>query len=254
MMQSPNRYETNSDTEAVPLRGQSMDDKLDVVVRHGFIKKVFGIVGIQLLVTTGIASLFKVYESAIRSSPAAMPLITLAMMMPMVLLCYSYCNPQVMREYPSNYFYIAAYTFCFGCIVGFSIIQFKTDSVLFVAGITAAIVLSLGLFAMQTQYDFSGAGPYLLCALVALCFTSFAASIAGSITGARNETLHVLISGFGALLFSFFIVYDVQLIAGGKHQQIRFGLDEYAFAALVLYMDIINLFLHLLSLLGERRN
>ena len=66
--------------------------------------------------------------------------------------------------------------------------------------------------------------------------------------------MNILISGFGSLLFSFFIVYDVQLIAGGKHQKMRFGLDEYAFAALILYMDIINLFLHILSLLGERRH
>lgn len=60
-------------------------------------------------------------------------------------------------------------------------------------------------------------------------------------------------SGASALLFSMYIVYDVQLIVGGKHKQHQFSLDDYCFAALNIYLDIINLFLHLLRLFGERR-
>ena len=68
-----------------------------------------------------------------------------------------------------------------------------------------------------------------------------------------SRNMEIVYSGMGACLFSFYIIYDVQLIAGGKHQAHRFGVDEYVFAALNLYMDIIQLFLHLLRLFGERR-
>jgi len=56
------------------------------------------------------------------------------------------------------------------------------------------------------------------------------------------------------LIFTFYIVYDTQLIMGalGGHA-ISFEIDDYAFASLNLYLDIINLFLHLLSLFGERK-
>ena len=66
--------------------------------------------------------------------------------------------------------------------------------------------------------------------------------------------LEVIYAGCGTLLFSFYIVYDTQLIVGGKHNAIRFSIDDYVFAALNLYMDIINLFIMLLRLFGERRN
>ena len=37
-------------------------------------------------------------------------------------------------------------------------------------------------------------------------------------------------AGFGCLIFSFYIVYDTQLIVGGKHAKHQFGVDDYVFA------------------------
>ena len=57
----------------------------------------------------------------------------------------------------------------------------------------------------------------------------------------------------GALVFMVYIVYDTQLMIGGKH---KYSLDpeEYVFAALNLYLDIINLFLYFLSIIGASKN
>ena len=57
----------------------------------------------------------------------------------------------------------------------------------------------------------------------------------------------------GIILFSFFVIFDTQLMLGqwGGHE-LEFSLDEYAFAALNLYLDILNLFLNILQLLGDR--
>ena len=53
----------------------------------------------------------------------------------------------------------------------------------------------------------------------------------------------------GALIFSLYIVFDTQLMMGGNH---KYSLDpeEYIFAALNLYLDIINLFLYILMIVG----
>ena len=53
----------------------------------------------------------------------------------------------------------------------------------------------------------------------------------------------------GALIFSLYIVYDTQLMMGGKH---KYSLDpeEYIFASLNLYLDIINLFMYILMIVG----
>ena len=60
------------------------------------------------------------------------------------------------------------------------------------------------------------------------------------------KTIYAL---FGCLIFSLYIVYDTQKVVGGKHHKHQFGTDEYVFAALNLYLDIINLFLYLLEIL-----
>ena len=53
----------------------------------------------------------------------------------------------------------------------------------------------------------------------------------------------------GALLFSFYIIYDTQIMMGGKHKY-AISPEEYIFAALNLYLDVINLFLYILMIFG----
>ena len=56
----------------------------------------------------------------------------------------------------------------------------------------------------------------------------------------------------GALIFSLYIVYDTQLMMGGKHKY-SLNPEEYVFAALSLYLDVINLFLYILMIVGASR-
>ena len=53
----------------------------------------------------------------------------------------------------------------------------------------------------------------------------------------------------GALVFSLYIIYDTQLMMGGKH---KYALDpeEYIFAALNIYLDVINPFMYILMIVG----
>ena len=57
----------------------------------------------------------------------------------------------------------------------------------------------------------------------------------------------------GALIFSLYIIYDTQLMMGGKHE---YALDpeEYVFASLNIYLDVINLFLYILMIVGGSRS
>jgi len=86
-----------------------------------------------------------------------------------------------------------------------------------------------------------------------LLIFGFLATIFAWIWPGAYSILNTIYACAGATLFSFYIVYDTQLIVGGTHKKHQFSIDDYAFAALNLYMDIINLFLMLLSLLGNRK-
>ncbi|CAD7954162.1 unnamed protein product [Amoebophrya sp. A120] len=243
--------ESNPQYENEPIAGSAdvLTDKMDTAVRHGFVRKVFSIVGVQLLITSAIAFPFVAYhESAKIFIQQNQALLTIAMLIPIILICYSFCDPSVTREYPKNYFFLLMITLAFGLIVGVTCSMYTTASVLAAAGITACITLSLIGFACQTTYDFTGFGPYLFCALMCLCLTSFILMFVP-----YSRPVEIVYSGLSALLFSFYIVFDTQMIVGGKHHRHRFAVDEYCFAALNLYMDIINLFLHILRIMGERR-
>jgi len=62
------------------------------------------------------------------------------------------------------------------------------------------------------------------------------------------EVMDKLIAVGGAILFSLFIVFDTHMM---MH---KLSPEEYMLAAINLYLDILNLFLHILRLLGERSN
>lgn len=55
---------------------------------------------------------------------------------------------------------------------------------------------------------------------------------------------------FGALLFSAYIVYDTQALMIGD-KQFTYGPDDYVFATLNLYLDIINIFMYILQIVGS---
>ena len=85
----------------------------------------------------------------------------------------------------------------------------------------------------------------MLCGLLVILMI---AGILLSILGTSRITI-ICYASAGALIFSMYIVYDTQLMMGGKHKY-SLSPEEYIFASLSLYLDIINLFLYLLSIFG----
>ncbi|KAM7119929.1 protein lifeguard 1-like isoform 2-T5 [Molossus nigricans] len=66
----------------------------------------------------------------------------------------------------------------------------------------------------------------------------------------RSYWLHLLYAGLGTMIFSLYLVMNVQLMVGGRHHHSSLDPEEYVFAALNIYLDIINLFLFILQLIG----
>jgi len=215
-------------------------------IRSGFIRKVYGILTVQLLLTGAIAYPFQLMDQAWiiqnRSLCQACMFISLGL-----VVGVSCCCSEIARKVPWNYIFLFVVTVCEAVVVGFISAMYTTQSVTIAAFLTAGIFGGLTIYAMTTKTDFTGMGGYLAAAVIGLILMSFVAMFF------PGEMMQKVIGGFGAILFSFYIVYDTQLICGGKHKKHAFGVDDYVFAALNIYLDIINLFLYLLSLFGERR-
>ena len=55
----------------------------------------------------------------------------------------------------------------------------------------------------------------------------------------------------GAVVFSAYLCYDIQLLMGGRTYALR--PDEHVLGAVVIFLDILNLFLMILQLVGLGR-
>lgn len=251
-------YEGNaSGSESVsedenPLKGQPLNKFAPPDVRSEFIQKVYALLSIMLVTTTVVAAPFTMLTDAqvIEYAPALQGL----MMGSLVLtLCMSCCCMEAMRHYPTNYLFLAIFSVLYGVIIGCVTMRYTIPSVLLAAGITAGIFFSLTAYACTTKSDFTGMGPYLLCALFGLIMFSFMSMFLSFFFPGLYSWARLIQAGLGAILFSFYIVYDTQMIVGGTHSKYQYSVDDYAFGALSLYLDIINLFMYILALFGERK-
>lgn len=69
----------------------------------------------------------------------------------------------------------------------------------------------------------------------------------------RGRIMTLVYSSCGVLLFSFYLIYDTQMMMGGTHKH-SISPEEYVFAAITLYLDIINIFIYILSIIGASKD
>lgn len=62
----------------------------------------------------------------------------------------------------------------------------------------------------------------------------------------------MIISVVGAIIFSLYLLYDLQMLMGGKTQEL--SPDEYIFASMTIYLDVIQIFLNILQALQASDN
>lgn len=103
--------------------------------------------------------------------------------------------------------------------------------------LTTAAFGGLSVFAMNTKKDFTALGKMLFISLIVF----LVASIIGIFF--HSPVFHLLLSSVGAILFSAYILYDTQNIIRGNYET---PIDS----AIALYLDFLNLFIHLLQILG----
>jgi FtsH-binding integral membrane protein len=208
-------------------------------VRVGFIRKVYGILSCQLLLTVLVAGTCMKVDS-VRNFVVTNPwMLTLAMVMSIGLIVGLMVKKD---EHPTNMYLLTAFTFVESYTIGVICASFEANGmgsiVLQAAILTLVVFISLTAFTMQSKFDFSFLGGALYSGLMILITWSFMGFLFGFPQGA-------LFSLGGALLFCGFILYDTHMILE------RLGPDDYIVASIELYLDIINLFIYILDLLSR---
>lgn len=202
---------------------------------------------IQLMVTPGVISLFVFHQPTQRWVHKHPELFWISFGVLLVTMISMACCENVRRKAPMNFIFLGLFTVAQSFIMGVSSSRFGSVEVMMAVGITAAVCLGLTLFAFQTKWDFTVMGGVLFVAVIILMvFGIVAIFIPG-------KTISLVYASLGAFIFSIYLVYDTQMMMGGKHKY-SISPEEYIFAALNLYLDIVQIFMHILTIIGLTRD
>ncbi|ERS96935.1 hypothetical protein HMPREF1624_06262 [Sporothrix schenckii ATCC 58251] len=211
-----------------------------VSIRNQFVRKVYAILTIQLLVTSALGAvsfLSEGYRKWIQTHPA---LVFVSLFGAMGFLGLTYWKR---KSYPANLLFLAGFTVLEAYSISVIVSFYEASIVLNAVVLTAGIFVFLTLFACQTKYDFTSWMPYLFGALWALILFGFMAMFFP-----YSSTTELIYGGITALIFSGYILVDTQMVLRKHH------VEEEIAAAISLYLDIINLFLAILRILNSQQN
>ncbi|MGN8108264.1 Bax inhibitor-1/YccA family protein [Paraburkholderia sp. 22098] len=146
------------------------------------------------------------------------------------------------KESAVGVFVLLGFTFFMGLmlsrILGFVLGFSNGPSLIMLAfGGTGVIFASMATIATVSKRDFSGLGKWLFMGVIVLLLASVA-----------NVFLHLpalmlTVSVMAIVIFSAYMLFDVQRVVNG-------GETNYITAALAIYLDLYNVFVNLLALLG----
>ncbi|KAK3025290.1 hypothetical protein RJ639_044092 [Escallonia herrerae] len=209
-------------------------------LRWGFIRKVYGILAAQMVLTTVVSSVTVLYAPVNDLLRGNSGLLLFLLFLPLVLLWPLYVYQQ---KHPLNLVFLGLFTSCISLTVGVSCANTDGKIVLEALILTSAVVSSLTAYtfwASKKGKDFSYLGPILFTSLIVLLLTGFI-----QMFFPLGSTSTAIYGGIGAIVFSGYVVYDTDNLIK------RFTYDEYIWASVTLYLDILNLFLSILRMLRQ---
>jgi modulator of FtsH protease len=208
--------------------------------RATLVRRTYGLVFISVIVTAlGVA--FGFTQPALMQAVSRHPIITLlAMFAPLFMAM------QARRSFPRNIILTLVFTFIEGIWISPFLLmaEQRSPGIVGQAGLrTLSTFGVLSLYAVISKRDFSAWGSFFIVGLWVLIATSVINLFVGSALGS------LWIAGGTVLVFSGLLVFDTwRIVRSGQY-----GPDDYVPAAVNIYLDLLNLFLAIISLLGGRR-
>ncbi|XP_018536106.1 fas apoptotic inhibitory molecule 2b [Lates calcarifer] len=219
------------------------------VIRQTFIRKVYAILMVQLLVTVAIVGLFTFCEPVTFYIQTHPNLYMMSYLMFFITYIALSCCGDLRRQFPWNIILLVLFTVSMAFMMGFVSSFYNTKSVVLCLGITALVCLSVTIFSFQSKVDVTSCQGVLFSLCMVMLFCAITISIV--VPFGYVPWLHAVYAVTGAILFTLFLAFDTQMLLGNKRYAI--SPEEYIFAALSIYLDVIYLFSFLLEITGEGR-
>ncbi|KAK7129940.1 hypothetical protein R3I93_019552 [Phoxinus phoxinus] len=209
-----------------------------VHIRMDFLRKVYTILSLQIIITTGVSALFMLcnpIKTFVHESPALVLISAIGSLILLLALAV------YRHQHPVNLYLLFGFTLLESLSVATAVSFYEYTIVLQAFVLTSAVFLGLTAYTFQSKRDFSKLGASLFAGLWILIIASFMRFFF------YNDTMELVFAGAGALLFCGFIIFDTHLL---MH---KLSPEEHILASINLYLDIINLFLYILRILDSMK-
>ena len=242
----PNNKEENSQMDS-----QSIKDKEEInySIFKGFLYKVYGIISFQLLVTLVVILIFQ--KDSISDYFNNRPVLTgflnfLSFVGFIATLLVLAIKQDFSKRVPYNYISLFIMTIFISFLCAFSSLNFSKESVIFCIVLTLISSIAITVYAYYSTQNWGTIKALILVIL------SQSGGFLLMILLLSNTMIEKVMCFVGTLLFGVYLVYDTQIIM--KKFGETYKVDDYIFAAIQLYLDIINLFMMILSVFGKNKN
>ncbi|CAK9823529.1 Protein lifeguard 1 [Anthophora retusa] len=230
------------------------DDESDYVgdfkeetVRRSFIRKVFCLLSLQLLFTTGVIAFFLFVEDAKKFMIIHWYLWIIALVCFTISYCAISFSESARRKPPFNYIWLCKLTLAMSYLAAFASVFYEIEIILMALGMTTAVTLGIGLIATFAKFDLTMRTGLMMIVGLASIVAIFILIIVSLFTVMR--ILHIVISIIGMFLLSMYLYFDVQTIMGGR--RIEINPDEVVFATVQIYVDVVLLYQYVLMFLAR---
>ncbi|KAG1953125.1 protein lifeguard 4 [Pimephales promelas] len=209
-----------------------------VHIRMDFLRKVYTILSLQIIITTAVSALFMLcnpIKTFVHESPALVLISAIGSLILLLALAV------YRHQHPINLYLLFGFTLLESLSVATAVSFYEYTIVLQAFVLTSAVFLGLTAYTFQSKRDFSKLGASLFAGLWILIIASFLRLFF------YNDTMELVFAGAGALLFCGFIIFDTHLL---MH---KLSPEEHVLASINLYLDIVNLFLYILRILDSMK-
>lgn len=199
-------------------------------LRRGFLRKVFGIVGVQLVLMMGIMC-FILFTPAVRDAVEDAPGAAVGVLLaPLFILG---CLFSVRKRYPYNMIFFSIFSSCFA--YGLAAVCIFLDSYFFLfttlaVGSNALIIAGLTYALPVSKLTIARGLPWTTLANIAI------AVVARLVLGDKLTAGAAVGCAFVTTLFAAWLLFDMGAI------QVDLTADEYMTGAIDLYLDILSMF------------
>jgi len=208
----------------------------DVSLRLGFLRKVLGILSFQFAATVILCTVLYL-TPVVRGFIQQQPWIMLTCMFGSIgVLLAMFVHA---HNFPLNYFLLAGWTIMQALTVAAIVTFYDLEVVVQALIVTVAVVGSLFAYTMQTKRDWSKGYALLASLSIAFIFGTLLQIIF------MSSAFNFFMSICGAALFSVYLVFDIDMVMH-VHSE-----EDYIVACVMIYMDVVNLFLNILRIVAE---